>query len=275
MAVFCWNQYQLEYEEWGSGNQCYFFFHGFGRNTGDAQVFLPLLQPHHRLVSVHLFFHGKSSLPHNQLVTDPPTQDSWKTLFKAFLSHLGVTQFHLIGYSMGGRIAMVTALQFPDDVLSMLLMAPDGLKINRVYQFASGTTLGRKMYRSIIENPRKLFRLAAMLNQAGVLNDKLHRFVHVHLDTVEKRQLVHDAWLAHRYLFPDLDQLARWMDEQKRPVYFLFGEYDSIIRVRLGVRFSKKVKRPADQWLYTVPLGHRLLETKTVELVKEKKLSFH
>lgn len=275
MALFSWEEYTLEYEEWGNGDQCYFFFHGFGRATSDAEVFFPLLKPHHRLISVHLFFHGKSKMPKTSLEQRPPSKEKWKEIFGAFCKHLGVINFHLVGYSMGGRVAMVTALLFPENTQSMLLLAPDGLKINRIYQFASGTILGRKMYKGIIENPKTLFGLSAFLNKVRILNDKLHRFVHVHLDTNEKRQLVYDAWLAHRFLFPQLETLAKWMDESNKPVHFVFGEYDSIIRVRLGIRFSKKVKTPKEKWLHTLPLGHRLLEPKTVELIRDKKLGFY
>lgn len=214
-------------------------------------------------------------MPLTSLEHMPPDKEKWKEIFDAFCVHLGVRNFHFVGYSMGGRVAMVTALLFPERTQSLLLLAPDGLKINRIYQFASGTRLGRKIYKGIIGNPKSLFGLAAFLNKVGILNDKLHRFVHVHLDTTEKRQLVYDAWLAHRFLFPDLDALANWMDHSQKPVYFVFGEYDSVIRVRLGIRFSGKVKMPKEKWLFTMPLGHRLLEQKTIESIKEKKLSFY
>src|SRR5262245_23168184 len=41
----------------------------------------------------------------------------------ALLEHLGVVQAHVIGHSMGGRIGLSTALNFPGKVKSLIIAA--------------------------------------------------------------------------------------------------------------------------------------------------------
>lgn len=49
---------------------------------------------------------------------------------ESFLLNFGIEKFGLIGYSMGGRIVLVTMELMYQRINSVLLIAPDGLKIN-------------------------------------------------------------------------------------------------------------------------------------------------
>jgi pimeloyl-ACP methyl ester carboxylesterase len=59
---------------------------------------------------------------------------------------------------MGGRVALVLLELMPERVKSLLLLAPDGFKINLIYKFASETKLGRSMYKYLIDHPGWLFQ---------------------------------------------------------------------------------------------------------------------
>jgi pimeloyl-ACP methyl ester carboxylesterase len=273
MPRFVYKELQIEYKQWGQGSEVVVFFHGFGRTLEDAVFFLPLLKPHQSLVSVSLFGHGESTFPAKRLEKDPLQPEEWESLMEAFMGHFGVPTIHLVGYSMGGRVAMVTALLLQDKARSLLLLAPDGFKINPLYTFASGTRLGRRLYRYFMNRPSGLFRLAAALNAIGLLSDKLLRFVHVHLDTREKRELVHDAWLVYRAFFPNLHEVGSWVDNLSTSFAAVFGRYDAIIPSRLANRLEPKIHRiPKTSWFFEVDLGHRLLEKKTMDCIEKNGL---
>ncbi len=273
MPVFVYKEFQLEFKQWGQASEVVLFFHGFGRNLEDAVFFLPLLKPHQSLVSVNLFGHGKSTFPGERLENTPLLPEEWKGLMEAFMGHLGVHKIHLVGYSMGGRVAILTALLLQEKARSLLLLAPDGFKINALYTFASGTRLGRRLYRYFMHRPKGLFRLAGALNTVGLLSDKLLRFVHVHLDTEEKRLLVYDAWLVYRACFPSLNELGHWVDNTSPLFATVFGRYDAIIPSRLANRLEPKIHRiPKSSWFFEVDLGHRLLEKKTMDCIEENGL---
>jgi pimeloyl-ACP methyl ester carboxylesterase len=155
-------------------------------------------------------------------------------------------------------------------IQSILLIAPDGLKINWLYRFASGTALGRAIYRNIIDHPDWFFRLVNFLNKTGILNDKLHRFVHLHLDTREKRMLVHDAWLIYQKMFPDLTNTAQIIDREKIPVNLLFGEFDTVIRPKLAYRLLRKTGPTVR--LFLIAAGHRLITKNTVEFIRDRRI---
>lgn len=260
----------VHYQVMGSGSRGWLCFHGFGRRAEDFEVFRPLLGDDDRLVCINLFGHGHSAFPPDRIDWSPIQLEEWCEIVELLLESQGFDRFNLLGYSMGGRIAMMTYLGFADRVDRMLLLAPDGLKKNKMYQFASGTRLGRAIYRSIIPDPAMLFSLAKMLNRLGLLSDKLHRFVHVHLDTREKRELVYAVWLIYRRLFPDYAELAQKLNTSGTQCNMIFGTYDSIIPVRLGKRFVKRLRRPAI--IHQVPVGHRLMERTTIDYIRDRGL---
>lgn len=261
--------FRLEYLTLGGGSKAILCFHGFGRKAEDFAVFQPLLRPDQRLISINLFAHQGSVFPAARIHNHPLKPEEWREIMLAFLSHENIDRFDLIGYSMGGRIAMITVQLLPERVQSLLLIAPDGLKINLLYRFASGTVLGKWIYRKMIHNPKPLFWIADTAHKLKFINDKLHRFVYVHLDNEEKRQLVYDAWLIHKLLFPDLDIIAGRARNGMR-FNMVFGKYDSVIVPALGKAMAGRIGNAA--CYHEIESGHQLINERTARFIAEKEL---
>jgi pimeloyl-ACP methyl ester carboxylesterase len=269
-STFTYNNVTLEYITIGDGKEVVLCIHGFGRTAEDFLLFEDLLQPGQRIVAINILAHGNSTFPSSRISKDPLSKSEWSSLVTAFLKSLNIEHFHLIGYSMGGRLAMVLAEQIPEKIKSLILLAPDGLKVNWVYRFVSETKLGRVLYRCIIENPNWILRTVDFLRFLRVLHPKIQRFVHFQLETKTRRQLVYDAWLIHRQLFPRLPVVAHNMEAHKIPFELVFGAYDKVIPARDGKRLLRHFKtehRPV-----VLNLGHRLLHHSTVAYLSEKGL---
>ncbi len=269
-SYFTYQELTIEYITYGAGSDVIFSFHGFGRKAEDFEIFESQLLSHQKIISINLFAHEESIFPTARIGKEPLEQAEWKEFFEAFLHQLDIQRFHLLGYSMGGRVSMMIMELMPQRVKSVLLLATDGLKINLLYRFASETKTGRRLYLSIIENPAGLFRTAKWLNKFGLINDKLHRFVQVHLDTLEKRWQVHDAWLIYAKMFPDLNKLGDIIRSSDIKFNMIFGKHDSVITPRLGYKFSKIIG--SDEHLHLVESGHRLLNQATIQFIIAKKL---
>ena len=267
-STFTYCDITLEYLTIGQGTDAALCLHGFGRSVEDFTLFESLLQPNQCIIAINLLAHGNSTFPSSRISRNPLTKEEWSHLIKAFLNSLGIERFHLAGYSMGGRMAMVLTEIMPEKVKSLILIAPDGLKVNWVYRFVSETKLGRILYRRIIENPIWILRMVDFLRFIRLLHPKIQRFVHVQLETKSKRQLVYDAWLIHRQLFPRLPILARNIEDHHIPFELIFGTYDRVIPARDGRRLLKHFKKEHRATLLN--LGHRLLHPSTIEHLSEK-----
>jgi 2-succinyl-6-hydroxy-2,4-cyclohexadiene-1-carboxylate synthase len=102
------------------------FLHGF---TGCAEDWLPVFEQmpaKYNYIALDIVGHGKSDAPVN------PAQyniESISAQIKSIKDHLTPNKIFLLGYSMGGRIALSYTALYPDDVKGLILeSATAGIK---------------------------------------------------------------------------------------------------------------------------------------------------
>jgi 2-succinyl-6-hydroxy-2,4-cyclohexadiene-1-carboxylate synthase len=91
--------------------------HGFLGSKEDWSAVIEVLAEQYYCISIDLPGHGESldsTLP-------TPGFDTCASLIQQTLLQLKIRQFHLIGYSLGGRIALHLARQAPENILSLIL----------------------------------------------------------------------------------------------------------------------------------------------------------
>jgi len=93
--------------------------HGLGASNASMLPTLWALSSDHRVLAPDLPGFGDSAKP--QAAYDPAFYAEWLT---AFLDALGISKASLVGNSMGGRIAIETALVAPERVTKLALLAP-------------------------------------------------------------------------------------------------------------------------------------------------------
>jgi 2-succinyl-6-hydroxy-2,4-cyclohexadiene-1-carboxylate synthase len=111
-------QYKFSYELWGNTNHPkLFFLHGFMGSLADFKPIIEILGDQFCCLAIDLPGHG-----HTILDTDwsEGIYDIAQSLI-AFLDCLDFTPCHLIGYSMGGRLALYLACRFPRRFKSVVL----------------------------------------------------------------------------------------------------------------------------------------------------------
>ncbi|MEA3231585.1 MAG: alpha/beta hydrolase [Thermodesulfobacteriota bacterium] len=113
---------RIEYLEGGKGDVLV-LLHGFSANKDHWARIGKYLTPYFRVIAPDLPGFGESSL-------DPGGDYSIGVQVervKAFIRALGIKSLHLGGSSMGGGIAGAYAARYPDNLKSLLLIAPGGV----------------------------------------------------------------------------------------------------------------------------------------------------
>ena len=189
-------------------------FHGFGRTGADFHVFEAALGDFATIHAFDLPFHGDSPSP-SERAGQPFTPAELRDHFTAFLDHIGAEKAMLIGYSLGGRVALSLLETMPERIARAVLIAPDGLKPRPWYRRLADSPWGRARYRRFIEHPERVHFIINTLHRLGLLRDKLHRFIIGQTDSIHKRRLLHDVWLSFRHIEVDLpvlaDRLRTWL----------------------------------------------------------------
>ena len=156
-AFFTHGPTTLAYRSYGNGFAQVLAFHGFGRTSADFALFEPLLAERCTIHAFDLHFHGESSTP-GERAHEPFTPEELAAYFTAFADHMGVQRVTLLGYSLGGRIALSLLTTMPDRVASVLLVAPDGLKTRPWYRVLAASRFGRHLYGRFVETRTAFMR---------------------------------------------------------------------------------------------------------------------
>lgn len=113
----------IAYLEGGSG-EVLVLLHGFGGDKDNWVRMARYLTPELRVIALDLPPFGESVTPEGAHFS----VDAQVERVRAATRALGLQRFHLGGNSMGGAIAGVYAGRYPEDLLSLWLLAPGGVR---------------------------------------------------------------------------------------------------------------------------------------------------
>ena len=133
----------LNHKVYGQG-EAIFILHGIFGMLDNWQYHAKLLSEQYQVVSIDVRNHGKSF--HDESMT----YDEMAMDVLHLAEHLGIGKFHLLGHSMGGKIAMKAATIFPDNLLSLIVVdiAPKSYPPGHVPYFSAFLNLPLSSYGS-------------------------------------------------------------------------------------------------------------------------------
>ncbi|HEO8420107.1 2-succinyl-6-hydroxy-2,4-cyclohexadiene-1-carboxylate synthase [Niallia sp. FSL W8-0635] len=100
--------------------------HGFTGDSGTWLPFIPVWKKNYKVITVDIVGHGKTDSPED--VADFSMKESMDHL-KEIIDSFRISPVHLLGYSMGGRLALAYCIEYPETVKKLILeSASPGLK---------------------------------------------------------------------------------------------------------------------------------------------------
>jgi pimeloyl-ACP methyl ester carboxylesterase len=270
---------RIHYHRWGMGPRLVFAFHGYGESSASFTFLGEAIGEDFTLVAIDLPFHGQTewndglffdpadllfllraieaalSSPHPVLPgASPSPRPDIRVPAAPYLSG-----WWLLGYSMGGRIALQLLQDNPQLIDKLVLLAPDGLKLNRWYWLATQTRFGNSLFRATMRQPGWFFLLLRSGHVLSLVNPSIYKFTvqYIHDDRV--RQELYTRWTTMRGFRPRLAAIAAIIRERQLPVRLVYGSYDRIIRRESAEKFRKR-GIDATCHLTLLPAGHQLLQ---------------
>lgn len=265
-GTFKHGRLELFHRVWGSGPHVLIAFHGYGRTHADFEEFV---EPWSHIFTVYAFdlpFHGRSKVLLEFADKQPLEAAELADFFASFLQNVGADEARLLGYSIGGRVALKLTEELPDKIKGLYLFAPDGLKPNPGYVFLSETTLGRWVFRALSRHHAVFFRLMDLALRINWVDRKTHGFITSQVATGARRKLVYDTWTFLRKIKPNRRNLLRTAKEHDITLDFFFGRYDKIIPVKNA---SAWVAPVSEGRLNVLETGHAMLTPSIARFVLE------
>lgn len=116
MPYLAANGVRLYYQSVGEG-PALLLLHGLGSSSDDWELQLPEFAARYRVVAMDLRGHGRSDKPRG-----PYTMGDFAADAAGLLEGLDIPQAHVLGLSLGGMVAQQLALDWPERVLSLVLV---------------------------------------------------------------------------------------------------------------------------------------------------------
>ncbi len=201
-------------------------FHGFGQEA-TAYEWLAKAEPQLKVISIDLFFHGKSVLATGSPLTPP----NWKAYFNFLIEQENLTQFSLAGYSLGGRFALTTFRLYPQRVKAIYLSAADGIVASRLYKIATGTAVMRSVFKGMLNSYPAFIKISNALTRLGILNKGLQKFALLHMKEASERVRIYNSWTAFRLMKLSPKRIAQISVKHQIPVHIALGKFDRVIPV--------------------------------------------
>jgi len=249
-------------------------FHGFGRPLEEMGNYLPLYPEGTAMLSVGLCHHNGSTAPEGD---EPPVLepelfqsalDSW---VDSLVSEPGERPSRaLLGYSLGGRIALTLFERNPEAWSGMILLAPDGFRKNPMYRFAVETRLGRATWAWTDRHSDAVRSWIRALRRMKIIPTHLEHFALHHTQDHAMRTLVAKTWKTHRAFWPTLQGSRNaWASstDQSGSVHAVFGNRDAII----PWAWSKPWRALASKHVHFLQIdcGHVMRHPDTVECIAQ------
>lgn len=257
----------VAYTQFGTGPAIAVCFHGYGEEAGTFSFLEKYAGDHYTFYAIDLPFHGKTEWKEGLTFTATDLLQIVEAIVAVKNDKPAGNKLVLLGFSLGGRMALRLYQAIPERISKLVLLAPDGLKINFWYWLSTQTWAGRRLFYFTMKHPGWFFGFLKLLNRFGFVNSSVFKFVKYYIDNAHVRQLLYDRWICLRKIKPGLRSIKNQVRKNKTPVKLVYGQHDRIILPAVGKRFQKGIDEYCS--LTIIPSGHQVLHEKHAgEIVK-------
>jgi pimeloyl-ACP methyl ester carboxylesterase len=251
---------RLHYCWFGTGQKILLCLHGYGESKETFHFLEKHIPADYTVFAIDLPFHGKTEWCEGLRFT---TADLLKIIETLQVKHdLEASKITLLGFSMGGRVALQLLQSMPNKIERIVLLAPDGLKVNFWYWLSTQTYIGNRLFGFTMKYPGWFFWLLQTGDRLKLINPSVLKFTRFYIDDATVRRLLYERWTCMRAIKPDLAFIKKLIRVHQLPVRLLYGKYDRIIRHERGEKFRKGIESFCT--LHIIQTGHQVLQEKQV-----------
>ncbi|MEQ8582719.1 MAG: alpha/beta hydrolase [Marinoscillum sp.] len=213
----------LFYRKSGNGPHPVILLHGFGQEHTAFDSWLTALEANHTVYAFDHYYHGQSTREDS-----PLSIAQWKHQFEDFLLREDITKFSIVGFSLGGRFALVTTTLFPERINRLILIAPDGIFRSIWFRVATSAP-GNPLFRYLMLHPDRFNTLLNVFKQLGITSSAMVRFAQKELQGKDNRKRVYRTWTYFKPIQLPISAVAKVINQHRIQTHLILGTLDTII----------------------------------------------
>lgn len=256
---------KLFYRKIGSGERKVIAFHGFTKSSEDFLLYEDFCQKKYTIYAVDLFYHGKTTFRSKEWKSF--TKPQLKEIFNSFLEALKIEKFEVLGYSMGGRIALFLLEQFTQRINHIYLLAPDGLKVNFWNWLVTSTKAGKGIYGLTISNPGIVYGISNTGQKLNILPSSMSKFLDINFKTRGMRLRVYRVWQLYKLITFKHSDLKKIIKKNNLHIDLVIGHKDPVVPPKMVKEFAEYIGENVT--LHSIKAGHDLFRPHVLEYLKK------
>jgi pimeloyl-ACP methyl ester carboxylesterase len=267
-CLFQYKNSTISYCRFGSDPKVVVCFHGYGEDATTFGFLEKFAGNQYSFIAIDLPFHGKTKWNEGLNFTHKDLVEIIKEILKqnnqqpeisnpVRPDHPGGQKLLLMGFSLGGRIVLSIYQAMPEQIEKLILLAPDGLKVNFWYWLATQTWPGNKLFLFTMKHPGWFFGFLKILNKLKLVNASIFKFVNFYIGDKDVRQQLYQRWMALRKLKPNIKRIKLFIQKNDTKVRLIYGIHDRIILPERGEKFKKGIEEQCT--LTVIHSGHQVL----------------
>jgi len=223
--------HRIVYSEGGKGEPV-LLLHGFGASADNWNRFAARLIKHYRVIAPDLPGWGQSTRIDSASYAYPQQVER----LHQFLGSLGLRRMHLVGHSMGGFLASAYAARYPEQVITLGLIAPHGVAEPQPSELALSVAAGDNwlVATSVPEFDRLLNKVFA---KRPYLPKSVFRLLAAHAirGNAKSARIFAEMQINEPRLIERLEQI-------KVPALIIWGDQDRVLHVSCAEVFRQGIK---------------------------------
>lgn len=201
--------------------------HGLGAQAESWQLTIPALAQNYRVIAPDQVGFGKSDKPLLKYRVA-----TYADFLDKFMAELKIEKAHLVGNSMGGWVAALAAIKYPNRVEKIVLadaagLVPANVDINQIYQLNNSTR------DEIRANLKLIFANPVLQNNEALVDQFFTQRVAAN-DGYTINQIIESIKRKEDFLNEKLGEI-------KKPTLIIWGKQDGLLPVSDATVFNKGI----------------------------------
>jgi len=222
----------FHYLVFGDGPETLLAFHGFG-DDGSLFTKLPALAENYTVHAFDMPFHGHTLWP----VSKAFQRGDILSVIRTWQKDNQVEAFDLMGYSMGGKVALSVFPEFHQQISKLILIAADGLDMPFYRRITFFDKLNFAMLRKLFHFDFVFHSFLEVFYRLKMINSYSYRFSKKWMRTTKHRKERLQLWYSMRSIIPQSKLLNEIIDQDQTEVQLYWGKEDKVIPIA-----------PAEKW---------------------------
>jgi pimeloyl-ACP methyl ester carboxylesterase len=237
MMIIQHGELQVEYTVFGTGTTTVIALHGHSKDVFDFKSYGT---ENVRVIAMSLFHHGSSTFPAYRINSDPLKTAEFLAFVEGIIQIENVKDFHLMGFSQGGRFALKIFEYYAERVISFSLLSPDGIALDSFYDKAAKIRVNMFIMDYLENKPKIFLRTLFAIKKLGFVHSKVYELAVDFTQNKETMIRASRTWRNFRKIRSNPKLIGDLVLKHRTEFKLIMGKYDGIFPPANGYNFEKK-----------------------------------